>query len=122
MSLDPVDVMVAIDSDAALLDQASKDLYDSIRAVATAEREYEHARSVKLIELMDEYRQAGERLPAEDLRNALVHKRIDKRLYGDWLSAKARADALRASTRAKENALSARQSLLSTLREEARVG
>lgn len=122
MSLDPVAVMNAIDSAAALLDQDSRDLHEAITNLQTAQAIYEQARTTALIELMDQYKEAGERLPAEDLRAALVHRRVEAKVYGDFLSAKARVEAIKASSRARENALSARQSLLSTLREEAKVG
>lgn len=121
MSLDPIEVMNRISEDAAALDGDGKDIHDAILDLQEAEQAYQEARNIALIELMDEYKAAGERLPAEDMRSALVHRRVDKKLYGRYLSAKARTEALRAWTRTRENALSARQSLLSTLREEARA-
>jgi hypothetical protein len=60
-------------------------------------------------------------MPAEDLRRAMAHQRIDRKLYGEHLTAQARVEGGKAYLRALTAAVSARQSVLSALRAEAAV-
>ncbi len=110
--------MEAISDDAGSLDAASKALYAAITRRAEATNAYQGAMEAALIEIRDEFAAKGERLPAEDLRTALAHQRIERKVYADYLTAQAQVEAMKARTRAISDAMSGRQSLLAALRDE----
>lgn len=120
-SLDPHQLMVSIEHSARLLDSAGARLAAVTKKLSTVQAEYEAAFEAALITIYDASVKNGARMPAEDVRKAMAHQQIPSKLYGDFLATKAELDALRAWTRATEAALSARQSLLSTLRAELQV-
>jgi hypothetical protein len=120
--LSPIVVMEAINHDCRLLDRLGRELADAIRDQATVERDYELAIERVKLELFDEYKSRKERLPAEDMRRALAHQRVNPDLYGRFLMARANANALKAHARTVEAALSGRQTLLGVLRAEYAAG
>lgn len=117
----PAKIIAAIDQDAASLDEASKLLYSAILERSEATRSYEMAMGKALIALRDEYKQSGERMPAEDLRKAIAHSRIPDKTYATYLTSTAKVDAMTARTRAITAAMNGRQSVLSALKEELRA-
>ena len=117
----PGAVIAAIDEDARNLDTASKELYKAITKKADAERAYEQALRTQLITIFDESKSAGERMPAEDVRKALAHRKIDNKLWADYIVAVAKVEAMTARTRAITAAMNGRQSLLAALRDELRA-
>jgi hypothetical protein len=121
VSLNPPTLLAKLDADAAALDVAGKELAHAIGDAAKAAANYERAMQSALLELRDEHAKSGERMPAEDLRRAMAHQRIDRKLYGEHLTAQARVEGGKAYLRALTAAVSARQSVLSALRAEAAV-
>lgn len=117
----PAQVMAAINTDAANLDTASKELFRAIEERGEAQAAYDHALNAELIRIRDEAHRLGERLPAEDLRKAIAHGKIDRSVYADFLTATAKVEAMKARTRAISDAMSGRQSLLAAMRDEARA-
>ncbi len=117
---DPVSLIRQIDDGARALDTSGRELGLSIKAAAEAEIEYERSMTIELLKVKDEYDAQGEKLPAEGLRTAMAHKRIKAAVYADYITTKARVDALRGYLRALEAATSARQSLLKAMTDEAR--
>ena len=118
-SLDPAGLMAAIDADARALDTCGKELGAAIKHESQVRAIHEEATEKALIELRDEAKRDGERLPGMDMLRALAHRRVDSRVYGEALAAKAQVEALRAWSRALEASVSARQSLLRAMTSEA---
>jgi hypothetical protein len=115
---DPATLMGEIHASARAIDAGSKQLGQAIRRLAQTQETYEAAQESALILIRDEAVTAGERVPAEDLRRAMAHRRVPSEIYGAYLQNQAEVDGLKAWLRAQEAALSARQSLLSALRAE----
>ena len=114
----PHELMAQIEADARSLDSGGRQLAKSIQKLSGLEQKYQAAVQSALIEMYHVAKEGGERLPAEDVRQALAHRQVPKEIYGSYLAGKAEVDALRAWCRTMESALSARQSLLSALRAE----
>lgn len=110
--------MVSIDRSAASLDDGGRKLAKSISRLGDLERDYNRAVECALIKLYDQAKRTGERLPAEDVRQALAHAEVPSDIYGAFLSAKAEVDAGKAWLRSLEAAVNARQSLLKAMRDE----
>ena len=119
--IDPAQVMEQIDKGAKALDGGGKELGKAITEAAKTELAYKESLEKALLEVRDGYRESGERMPAEDLRLAEAHQKVNGATYAKYLTSKARVDALRAWLRALEAQVSARQSLLRALTEEARA-
>ena len=119
--IDPGLLMSKIEESAREIDQCGRELATAIKSHSAAEISYEAEKEKALIEIHNAAKEKGEREPAQDLRAAMAHRKIDARIYGEYLLTKASADALRARLRALEASTSARQSLLATMREEARI-
>jgi hypothetical protein len=117
-AVDPARVMLQLDTAARQIDATSKELGQAIKSRADAENEYRRLLEIALIEIKDEHADEGKRLPAEDLRTAMAHQRIDRTAYATYLTAEAKVNALTAFLRGLSAATSARQSLLSALRLE----
>jgi hypothetical protein len=118
--ISPWELMRQIDEMARSLDSASHSIAEAIIDRGHKETAYRMSFERELIKIKDEY--AGQRPPAEDLRRAMAHQRIDKKTYAEYLEADARVAALEAGGRMKRAAVSALQSLLATLRDEVKVG
>lgn len=81
------------------------------RSLAKCKADYEKAMSSQLVALRDEYRESGERLPSEEMRRAICHRRIGDE-YPILLAAEAEADAVERLTRIDQAYVSALQSEL----------
>jgi hypothetical protein len=114
----PYELMAQIQRDARDLDQGGRQLARSIRELGAVEHKYKAALESQLITIFHEYKEKGERMPAEDIRNALAHKQVNPAIYAAYLTKTAEVEALRSWTRTTASALSARQSLLACLRAE----
>jgi hypothetical protein len=119
---DPYTVMGAIDADARSLDHASARLGRVIKELVDTEARYDTAFQSELVRIHHAAKQEGTRPPAEDIRKALAARSVDSTLYGRYLALQAEVEALKQFVRSREAILSARQSLLSALRAEARAG
>jgi DNA-binding transcriptional regulator YiaG len=113
--------MSAIDADARSLDAAGRRLAQAIQKLSGLEMQYEQAVQEQLVTLHHESKESGERLPAEDIRRALAHRKVSREVYGAYLASRAEVDALRAWCRATEASLSAKQSLLNAMKAELRA-
>lgn len=114
--------MGELDDLTSRLDTASKELYRKELEFEPVAEEYDDARNDLLIALLNEYEDSEKRLPGEDVRNALVTKRLrteNPSLFGKYRRLRAEID--RGERRAKriEKAISAKQSNLSYLKTEA---
>lgn len=90
-------------------------LHEAIERYEVAEAAYEKAVQTQLIAIYHKAKEAGERLPAEDIRRALAHQEISNEIYAEFLTTKATKEALQTRYRALSAAVSARQSLLKAL-------
>lgn len=120
MSVNPADLLTAIDTDAKRLDEATKKLAEAITDLSDRQADYDAEKNKAMLTVLHEYEGKGERLPAEDVRAALVAQQVDSLVYKQWLAAKATVDAGKAWCRSRETIISARQTLLKTLTVEAR--
>lgn len=120
MTVNPAALMAAIDADAKRLDEATKKLAEAITDLSEFQADYDAAKNAAMLTVLHEYEGKGERLPAEDVRAALVAQLVDGLVYKQWLAAKATVDAGKAWCRSRETIISARQTLLKTLTLEAR--
>lgn len=115
----PSAVMAFLDQAAGALDALGKELEAAHIDLGDAETVYEEQLDEALLALVDEYNDLGKRLPGEDVRLALARKRIDFALYSTYRKAKRRVEGLNLHSRKLETAISARQSTLKGMREEA---
>jgi light-regulated signal transduction histidine kinase (bacteriophytochrome) len=117
----PAAVMQFLDSAAGELDRLGKELEQAHIDLGDAETVYEQKMDDALLELVEEYELLGKRLPGEDVRQAKARKRIDFSIYSTFRKAKRRVEGLNLHSRKLETAISARQSTLKGMREEANL-
>ena len=115
---DPVALMEAIDADCLALDNAAKYLHDMMAELPLKELAYADALDAALIEVEDEYRERGERLPSEAQREARARTRIAPGVRREFLELKRKVELVEKWGRMREKALSGRQSELSFLKAE----
>ncbi|MGH2761417.1 MAG: hypothetical protein ACRDLD_02365 [Thermoleophilaceae bacterium] len=115
MSFDPGEVMNAVEDGADRLEKAADAYSDAVKRFEDAQNDYERDFQKQLLVIADRARKAGERVPAGDLRSAEAHQKLDSKVYGEYLAAKAEKEALATRYRALAAAVSARQSLLKAL-------
>lgn len=115
------ELMASINAHAEALDTSSKAQYHAIIEAAKAEAEFRRAFDTEIVKIKIDA-DKGERMPAEDVRKALAHDRVDEQLYLDFVQTAAKAEAMKARARGIESAMTGRQSVLRTLSEEARHG
>lgn len=115
----PAAVMEFLDRAAGELDTLGKELEAAHVDLGDAETVYEEALDEALLAIVEEYEALGKRLPGEDVRLALARKRIDFSIYSTFRKAKRRVEGLNLHSRKLETAISARQSTLKGMREEA---
>ena len=84
---------------------------------ASAKVAFEREKAKALVSLVDEYKRAGDRLPAEDVRNALTMDEIEE-YYVPLLAADADVVGLKAVLDVEKSLLMGLQSELRVLREE----
>lgn len=111
---------VVLDEMASVMNELSGDSNAYSRALtqhAAAKLAYERERAKSLTALVHEHRQRGDRLPAEDVRNALTLNDLEA-VYAPLLETEARVEALKASINVKKAVLSGLQSELAQLRTE----
>lgn len=120
---DPGQILAAIDADARALDTASKQLAKLIPEMGAAQIQYEDAYAHAINRLIDAYRDAGERLPGEDVRRSLVFANEPDVMsaYREKCRLEREVEAWQQWGRLKLGALNGRQSELSFLRAEAGV-
>jgi hypothetical protein len=118
MLASPYELMAQIDRDARALDQGGRQLAKAIQDLAKVEVNYQREYEKELISIYHGAKETGDRMPAEDIRRALAHRKIDHAVYGAFLTKTAEVEALKSWTRTVAGALSARQSLLAALRAE----
>lgn len=111
---DPLAIMKAVDEGAAKLEKAADTIANAVRDAAECEAAYDEAMEKELIRLYDSAKRAGERLPAEDVRTALAHEKVEAGVWAGHLMAKANLAALDKQMKGLSAAVSARQSLLRT--------
>ena len=87
--VDPGTLMGEIHAAAVAIDNASRAQGQAIRHLAEAERAYERSFQSALLAIRDEALADGQRLPAEDLRRAMAHKRVPEDIYAVFLRARA---------------------------------
>lgn len=115
----PAAVIQFLDTAAGDLDRLGKELEAAHIDLGDTETLYEQKMDEALLELVEEYEVAGKRLPGEDVRLAKARKRIDFSIYSTFRKAKRRVEGLNLHSRKLETAISARQSTLRGMREEA---
>ena len=100
------------------LSEAAESFSQARRTLARCQYTYERQMAEQLINLQDEYREAGERLPGEEMRRAICHSRMSDDERSNLLMSEAEVDALEKIIRVKTSVVSALQSELSFLRTE----
>lgn len=114
----PGQVIEFLDTAAGELDSLGKQLEDAHIQLGDAEAEYEEKRDEATLAILEEYEgDPNRKLPGQDVRLALAHKRIDFDIYVRYRKAKRLVEGLGARTRLLESAVNARQSTLRGLRE-----
>lgn len=111
---------IVLDEMATVMNELSGDSSAYSQALthhAAAKLAYERERAKSLTILVHEHRQRGDRLPAEDVRNALTLNDLEA-VYAPLLETEARVEALKASINVKKAVLSGLQSELAQLRTE----
>jgi hypothetical protein len=117
---DPMAVALQIERISTVLGKVAAELGSVTDRLADAEILYEDAFEAELEVVREEYEADEKRLPGEDVRRALIHKRIDRELYRDVKRLTGRQQALEKFGRLKSNELNGLQSELSMLRAEDR--
>ena len=116
-TLDPGQLQVEIERGAERLETASEGLYRAIKDHEEKEQEWERLRLQEVARIVHEAKEKGERVPGEDVRNAMVmqtHATSDA--YLNHVVAKAHAEALEKSSRLLAASVNARQTLLKVMR------
>lgn len=114
-NFDPGALISAVEEGSARLEAAADQLHNAVVKYERAEADYERALQMQLIVIYHRAKESGERMPAEDVRNALAHQAINNEIYAEYLSAKAEKEALQVRYRALQASVSARQSVLKAL-------
>jgi hypothetical protein len=118
---DPIAVMLAIDADAARLDQLEKLLGDASDALDQAEENWDEVYDQIARELKDQMDTDGRKGdPAEHWITATARQR-NRDVYKTWRRARRALDRIEKQVKAKTAAMSGRQSELGALRDEARA-
>ena len=112
----PATIMVFLEEKAIEIDDLGKQLEAAHLELGDAEMVWEEARDGALLEIVDRY--AGERLPAEDVRNAMVRKRVGFEAYSNYRQAKRRCEGMEKHGRMLDTAISARQTTLRGLQAD----
>jgi hypothetical protein len=114
-------IMEWLETQAKEIDTLGKRLEAGHIALGEAEAEWEGALDIGLLELLEKYSRKGERLPAEDVRLALVRKECGFEVYARYRRAKHLVEGIEKHSRKLETAISARQSTLKGLQEEMKL-
>lgn len=110
---DPATIMAEVTADCRSLDAVGRELGAKLKLLADAELAYGDAFDTKLLEADES---------SKERREAWARQHVDADLRGALTRLKREVDALQAYARIKGAVLSGRQSILSTLRDEARGG
>lgn len=119
---DPVTIISDLEDLTGRLDKASRDLYLKQEEFEKVAENYDDAFNDLLIALLDEYETSEKRLPGEDVRNALVIKKLrdtEPSLFGQHRRLKAELDRMERRAKRIEKEVNAKQSILSYLKTEA---
>lgn len=118
---DPVEVMRAIDNDAMRLDELESLLDDAVSALDASEERWDEVRDATAESLKDEMADTGRKGdPAEHWIDS-VARRENRTVYVNYRRARRAVDRIREQIRAKQAAMSGRQSELAALRDEVRA-
>ena len=115
----PQQVLKAIEEDRAELIRLSGEYDKSRRELGKLEFDYEQAMATALVNFELGRREIGEKLPAEDVRRAHTHRRVDKE-FKTYLEVKASVDSLEKLIRIRQAHMSSLQSELAFMTEELR--
>jgi hypothetical protein len=111
---DPMSVALLIERLGTVLGRCADEIGNVTVLLGEAEILYEDAFGAELEVLVGEYETRGGRLPGEEARRALIHRRIDRELYREVKRLTSRQDALQ-----RFGSLKAKQ--LSGLQTEAKL-
>jgi hypothetical protein len=109
---DPGATLKAVDDGAERLEKAAESLHAAVLDAEKASQTYDEAYEKELLRIYDEAKKSGERMPAEDVRRALAHHRIESKVYIAHVETKAKLAAQEKLFRGLEKSVSARQSVL----------
>lgn len=121
---EPVVIISELQEFSLRLNNASQDLYKLQVDFDEVAEKYDDCFNDLLTALLDDYEEAGKRLPGEDVRNALVTKKMreeDPILFGQYRRLRKELDRKERLTKSIEKQISARQSQLSYLKTEAQA-
>jgi hypothetical protein len=114
-------IMVFLEEKAIEIDELGKALEAAHLELGDAEAEWEQKLDGVLIKIVEEHKAEGERVPAADIRMAMARERVGFEPYGRYIRAKRNCEGLEKHGRMLDTAISARQSTLRGLQEEARM-
>jgi hypothetical protein len=121
---DGLTVMGELTDLSARLDKASRELYRLREELAPVVERWDDVWNDLLVSLVEDYKDSGERLPGEDVRNAMVTKRFREQepiLFGQRRRIESEIDRVDRRAKHLQDEISARQSILSYLRTEAQA-
>lgn len=113
----PSEVIQFLNEAAGELDRLGKEIEQAHIQMGDCEAIYEEKRDEALLAIVEEYEAKEKRLPGEDVRLALAHKRMDFQTLIDYRKSKRLVEGLSRRTRLLESAVNARQSTLRGIRE-----
>ena len=116
--IDPIDVMIKLDAQASELDRLSKDLADVERRLEPVTMAYEDFIGSFEEGLWNRHVDQGDKLPSEALRLRMAHRAMPTDLLGRYSSLIASRKRMEKRIGSLKSEISARQSILSALREE----
>ena len=109
---DPGELEVTVEEGASRLEAAAEALYHAHRQASEAELAYDKAFEIELLRIYDAAKQAGERMPAEDVRRAIAHRSMGEEAYTRHMKAKGELAGQEKLFKGLSGAVNARQSLL----------
>jgi hypothetical protein len=121
---DGLTVMGELTDLSARLDKARRELYRLREELAPVVERWDDVWNDLLVSLVEDYKDSGERLPGEDVRNAMVTKRFREQepiLFGQRRRIESEIDRVDRRAKHLQDEISARQSILSYLRTEAQA-
>lgn len=113
--------MAFLEEKAIEIDDLGKALEEAHINLGDTEAAWEKAKDEALLDIVHEHTGRGERVPAEDIRLAMVRARCGFEVYADYRKAKRLCEGLEQHARKMETAISARQSTLKGMQEAERV-
>lgn len=118
MDKSPDQLMDEVEASRLCLNDLGRNYATERRTLAKAQLAYEKAMGHQYLSMIHDAQSKGTRVPAEDMRKAIAHSKINQELYEKYLLALADVEGTDRIIRCEQSNLSGLQTELSQLRVE----